>query len=99
MPVLYEPHMPTLEFHGYSSEAATRFAARAKTLLTGLSFCDDIVFVMQGPTQVIAWDGTERPFVRVLTRRQERADQIKERLTKECDLEVVLIDFIPRANG
>lgn len=88
--------MPTIEFYGFSAEGAARTAERSRELLAGLPFCEDIVFVTQGPSQVIAWDGSSRPFIRVLTRRQERADQIRDRLVGEADIEVVLIDFIPR---
>ena len=92
--------MPTLEFHGFSVSGAERMAATSRERLAGLPFCDDIVFVMQGATRVVAWDGSERPFVRVLTRSRERAEHIRDRLVTECDLEVVLIDFIPRnVNG
>ncbi|TKC98583.1 hypothetical protein [Polyangium fumosum] len=91
--------MPTLELYGYSSEEAERTVAMARALLLDLPFRNDIVFVLQGPTQVVAWDGSHRPFVRILTRSRERADMIKARLTRECDLEVVFIDFIPRTTN
>lgn len=88
--------MPTLEFHGYSAAGAAQMVARSRELLAGLPFCQYIVFLTQGPSQVIAWDGSSRPFIRVLTRSQERASQIRDRLVGESDIEVVIIDFIPR---
>lgn len=91
--------MPTIEFNGYTLDEAERMLDRARVRLADLPFREDIVFVKRGPSQVIAWDGSERPFIRVLTRKQERADRIRDRLTSECDLEIVLIDFIPCATG
>jgi hypothetical protein len=90
--------MPTIELYGHSAEGAERMMARCRELLAGLPFCADIVFVDQGPSRVIGWDGSDRPFVRVLTRSPARAGEIRDRLTGETDLEVVLIDFIPRAS-
>lgn len=91
--------VPTIEFNGYTVDEAERICDRVRGRLADLPFCQDIVFVKRGPSQVIAWDGSERPFIRVLTRMRERADRIRDRLTSECDLEIVLIDFIPRATG
>ena len=89
--------MPTLEFHGYSSEEAAAMRGNARERLAVLAFREEIVFVDSGPSRVEGWDGAERPFVRVLTRKQERADLIRQQLHPLCDLEVVLIDFIPKA--
>lgn len=88
--------MPTLEFHGYSLADAQQMTAQVREALVGLPFCEDIVFVERGPSRVVAWNGEEQPFVRILTRSKQRAGEIQARLTHMCDLEVVIINFIRR---
>lgn len=88
--------MPTLEFHGYDANATQRLEAYAREKLGDLDYREDIVFVRGPATQVIAWNGEPKPFIRVLTRKPQRAEEIRARLLDETDVETVLIDFHPR---
>lgn len=88
--------MPTLELHGYSAARSKRLVAVARDALASLPYHDDIVFVLGIPSRVQAWDGSAKPFVRVLTRKPSRAKAITARLVPHTDVETVIIGFFPR---
>ena len=88
--------VPTLELHGFSPARSRRLVALAHEALASLPYHDDIVFVLGIPSRVEAWDGGEKPFVRVLTRRRSRAQSITARLLPHTDVETVIIGFFPR---
>lgn len=91
--------MPTLEFYGYARGERDALIGSLRPLLADLPYRADIVFVKAEPTEVVAWDGSSRPFVRVLTRRPERAEQIRARINRSCDVETVIIGFYPAIGG
>lgn len=88
--------MPTLEFHGFDRTTQPQAIQRVRDCLSEATFRDDLVFVTSAPSEVHDWNGALRPFVRVLTRTQDRADWIRTRLVPQFDVEVVLIEFHPR---
>ena len=90
--------MPTLELHGYSANERDALVLKLKSMLSPLEYHNDIIFV-HGESRVIGWDGASRPFVRVLSRRQERADEIGKRLSTDFEVETAVIGFIPKVSG
>jgi hypothetical protein len=90
--------MPTLEFHGFDRTTQPLAIQRVRDCLSEATFRDDLVFVTSPPSEVLDWHGTARPFVRVLTRAQHRADWIRTRLVPHFDVEVVLIEFHARVS-
>lgn len=91
--------MPTIEFFGFGDEARREVERQVRAAVEPEPFCPDCVFVEAPPTRVRAWDGEDRPFVRVSTRSAERAARFRELLRTVCDLEVVRIDFQPREDA
>jgi hypothetical protein len=90
--------MPTLEFHGFDSTAQPQAIQRVRACLAEAPFRGDLVFVTSPPSEVLDWSGAARPFIRVLTRIQDRADWIRTRLVPHFDVEVVRIEFHARAS-
>ncbi|WP_433570177.1 hypothetical protein [Streptomyces sp. CA-251247] len=91
--------MPTIEFFGVPREERATLEKRVRELLAGEEFREDCVFVTAADSLVLDWQGRSRPFIRVSTRSEERADRFRKLLHHTCDLEIVRIDFQPMADG
>ncbi|MER5974301.1 hypothetical protein ABT112_32110 [Streptomyces sp. NPDC002055] len=91
--------MPTIEFFGSSREERDALEQRVRGLLAGETFREDCVFVTAADSRVLDWQGHSRPFIRVSTRSEARADRFRKLLHHTCDLEIVRIDFRPKADG
>jgi len=89
--------MPTLELHGFDERAGDQLVSQMRQVLQDLAYCEDIVFDRTYPGQVIGWDGSWRPFVRVCSRRQEKIDEIRTLLNPLCDVETLMIGFFPQS--
>ncbi|MFF5521183.1 hypothetical protein [Streptomyces coeruleorubidus] len=85
--------MPTIEFFGMHREERDTLEKRVRALLTEEEFREDCVFVTAPDSHVLDWKGQRRPFVRVSTRSEQRADRFRKLLQHTCDLEIVRIDF------
>lgn len=87
--------MPTIEFHGYTPSEQAKLVRDAKARLTELAFRSDIVFVTtdRDNSTVRSWDGESRPFIRVLSRSEDRMQQIRQHLLCVSDVESIIIDF------
>jgi hypothetical protein len=85
--------MPTIEFFGYNESERDELLNSVRWLMKELAYRDDIVFVSAAPNQVVGWDGSIRPFVRILTRMPERAKEMGALLRSACDVETVIIGF------
>ncbi|MET7322722.1 hypothetical protein [Streptomyces sp. NPDC005549] len=91
--------MPTIEFFGVRGDERDALEKRVRALLADEEFRTDCVFVTAATSQVLGWNGDSRPFVRVSTRSEQRADRFRTLLRHTCDLEIVRIDFQPVADG
>ncbi|MFK0253884.1 hypothetical protein [Streptomyces sp. NPDC090445] len=91
--------MPTLEFFGMRREERDALEKRVRELLAGEEFREDCVFVAAADSRVLDWQGQSRPFIRVSTRSEQRADRFRKLLHHTCDLEIVRIDFQPMADS
>lgn len=65
-----------------------------------LDYHDDIVFVVEErPTRtVIAWNGTQAPFVRIASRSAHRLQQLAALTVAHSDVETVVIGFHRRGD-
>lgn len=91
--------MPTIEIVGYSPQESTEIMELAKQRFASFPFCKDIVFVLhsQERSRVFGWDGSEQPFVRILTRSEERGELLRQSLHDRTDIELLILRaFYPR---
>lgn len=90
--------MPTFEFYGYTPAETTQLITTIKSTISTFPFCQDIVFVVKNVdnTQVIAWNGEEKPFVRILTRSHEKAEQLRTAIQHLTDVETIIIGYYPK---
>src|SRR5690349_6535002 len=92
-------HMPSIEFHGYTEEQISSMLPRVRERLADLPFCDKIVFCTSNAgSKVTGWGGSSEPFLRVLCR-PAHAEEVRERLTEQWDVEIVPIEFFPRKSS
>ncbi|MFG2134814.1 hypothetical protein ACGFNV_44695 [Streptomyces sp. NPDC048751] len=91
--------MPTIEFFGMHREERDTLEKQVRELLTEEEFREDCVFVTAADSRVLDWTGHRRPFIRVSTRSEHRADRFRNLLQHICDLEIVRIDFQPMAGS
>jgi hypothetical protein len=93
--------MPTLEFHGYSAEKSEQLLEKLRPGLAHLEYCADIVFSVDhtdGRT-VTGWDGTPAPFIRILSRSNEKLAQLQAVALPHSDVETLQIGYAPRAGA
>ncbi|WP_405606524.1 hypothetical protein [Streptomyces sp. NBC_00076] len=91
--------MPTIEFFGMQREERDALEKRVRELLAEEEFREHCVFVTAAGSRVLDWQGRSRPFVRVSTRSEQRAERFRKLLRDTCDLEIVRIDFQPMADS
>ena len=91
--------MPTIELYGFDTARQGQLIAELRHRLGDLPFREHVVFVLSCAPRVIAWNGEERPFVRVLTRSTERAAAIRACINDVVDVETVIIGFYPQSAG
>ena len=91
--------MPTIELYGFDTARQRHLLTELRRRLGGLPFREQVVFVPGCAPRVIAWNGEERPFVRVLTRSAERAASIRACINDVVDVETVIIGFYPQSAG
>jgi hypothetical protein len=91
--------MPTIEFFGFSVLYRDELEKQIRLRLSEEAFRTECVFVSAVGTNVVSWDGTSRPFVRVSSRKIERLDRFRELLGDLVDLETVVIGYWPRDGG
>jgi hypothetical protein len=85
--------VPTIEFFGYDADVRAPLEEGIRERLSEEPFRMDCVFVETRPSFVRDWERNSRPFVRVSTRSEERADRFRALLADLCDLEIVHINF------
>ncbi len=84
--------MPTLDFFGYSPQQAREMLERMAPELRALPFAADIVFVLHEETSsVVDLDGLSKPFIRISTRDEGRAQSLVATLRPYADLETTRI--------
>jgi len=90
--------MPTFEFYGYTTTETIALITAIKQQIGELPFCQDIVFVIKelDTSKVISWHGEEKPFVRILTRSSEKAEQLRFKIQFLSDVETVIIGYYPK---
>src|SRR5262249_31164614 len=89
-------HMPSIEFHGYTEEQISNMLPGVRERLADLPFREKIVFsTSNAGSKVTAWGGSSEPFLRVLCR-PAHAEEVRERLTEQWDVEIVPVEFFPR---
>lgn len=90
--------MPTFEFYGYDAATTDTLIGKIREHIGHLPYCRDIVFVEHAHdgSRVVAWDGEEKPFVRILTRSPEKADELRRAIETLSDVETAIIGYYPR---
>jgi hypothetical protein len=88
--------MPTIELYGFDTARQAYLITEFRRRLGDLPFREQVVFVPGCALRVIAWNGEDRPFVRVLTRAAERAAAIRTCINDLADVETVIIGFHPQ---
>lgn len=92
--------MPTFEFFGYDRTEADTLTGTVRQRLSNLPFKQDIVFVSRSEdSKVTGWDGEPQPFIRILTRSQDKAIQMRGLIADLSDIETVIIDFQKRGSN
>lgn len=91
--------MPTFEFYGYTESETTQLITTIRKQIAHFRFCQDIVFVIKKSdnTQVIAWNGESKPFIRILTRSPEKAEQLRGAVQQLSDVETLIIGYYPKS--
>jgi hypothetical protein len=89
--------MPTIELYGFDTARQAHLITEFRCRLGDLPFREQVVFVPGCAPRVIAWNGEDRPFVRVLTRASARADAIRACINDLVDVETVIIGFHPQS--
>lgn len=90
--------MPTIEFYGFSKERELFLIEYIKEKTQACSFYSDIVYVTHqfSHVRVIDHDEKEKPFVRVLSRSEQKAYEICNLIKHLEDVETLKINFYPR---
>lgn len=89
--------MPTLELHGFDGKSGDEMVAAIRPRLADLPYRDDIVFdTTRNGGRVEGWDGSDRRFLRVCSRSQEKLDELRDATVPLIDVETVLIGYFPR---
>lgn len=92
--------MPTIEFFGYAEADAVTLTAALRDRARHFSYFADIVVVLSPErSRVVDLHGQARPFVRISSRSQQRADELKDTMLPLSDVETVVIGFTPRTTA